>query len=141
MTGQGTAHLNVDTHMLVVDQSHPYNAELPVAPCKRQTRALRNWREGYLLKRRGCVQVSELWVRCAQACHISGVPPHVAWRAPAIPRGDLQATFVFKGYDEARRLGLSRATEAAVRAAVAAQASHAGGWPLDLPVTALYRLG
>ena len=35
---------------------------------------------------------------------------------------------MFKGYDEARRLGLSRDAEAAVRAAVAAQqaAAHAG---------------
>ena len=40
-----------------------------------------------------------------------------AWRAPAIPRGDLQATFVFKGFDEVQRLGLTHATEAAVRAA------------------------
>ena len=34
-----------------------------------------------------------------------------------IPRGDLQATFVFKGFDEVQRLGLTHATEAAVRAA------------------------
>jgi len=37
-------------------------------------------------------------------------------RAPAIPRGCLLATFQFKGFDDVRRLGLSRATEAAVRA-------------------------
>ena len=35
--------------------------------------------------------------------------------APAIPRGCLLTTFVFKGFDDVRRLGLSRATEAAVR--------------------------
>ena len=39
-----------------------------------------------------------------------------------IPRGDLQATFVFKGFDEVQRLGLTHATEAAVRAASRAAA-------------------
>ena len=52
----------------------------------------------------------------AQACHDVEEGPG-AWRAPAIPRGDLQATFVFKGFDEVQRLGLTHATEAAVRAA------------------------
>lgn len=41
------------------------------------------------------------------------------WRRPHIPRGDLQATFVFKGFDDVRRLGLSHDTEAAVRASCA----------------------
>lgn len=36
-----------------------------------------------------------------------------------IPRGDLQTTFLFKGFDEARRLGLNRETEAEVRADLA----------------------
>ena len=40
-----------------------------------------------------------------------------------VPRGDLQATFVFKGFDECRRLGLSVGSEAALRAA----ASGPGG--------------
>lgn len=34
----------------------------------------------------------------------------------AVPRGDLGATFGFKGFDEARRLGLTRAGEASLRA-------------------------
>ncbi|KAK9843749.1 hypothetical protein WJX81_004878 [Elliptochloris bilobata] len=38
------------------------------------------------------------------------------WPAPRISRGDLQATFTFKGFDDVRRLGLRAATEAAVRA-------------------------
>ena len=36
-------------------------------------------------------------------------------RAPSISRGCLLLTLAFKGYDDVRRLGLSRATEAAVR--------------------------
>ncbi|GAB4820286.1 hypothetical protein N2152v2_007332 [Parachlorella kessleri] len=39
------------------------------------------------------------------------------WSATRIPRGDLQATFLFKGFDEVRRLGLRKETEAEVRAA------------------------
>jgi hypothetical protein len=34
-----------------------------------------------------------------------------------VARGDLQATFAFHGFEEVRRLGLRRGTEAAVRAA------------------------
>lgn len=52
----------------------------------------------------------------AQACHDGGAHPD-AWLAPVTQRGDLQATFVFKGFDEVQRLGLTHATEAAVRAA------------------------
>ncbi|GLC44411.1 hypothetical protein PLESTB_000472500 [Pleodorina starrii] len=37
------------------------------------------------------------------------------WPAPVIPRGDLQTTFVFKGFDEVRRLGLQQETERRVR--------------------------
>ena len=61
-----------------------------------------------------------------QGCHEAGAGPD-DWRAPAIARGDLQATFLFKGYDEVRRLGLSHGTEAAVRAAASAQAGGTGG--------------
>ena len=43
-----------------------------------------------------------------------------AWRAALVARGDLQATFAFRGFEETRRLGLRRGTEAAVRAAAAA---------------------
>jgi S1-C subfamily serine protease len=39
------------------------------------------------------------------------------WQAPVIPRGDLQATFSFKGFDEVLRLGLRSETETQVRAA------------------------
>lgn len=54
--------------------------------------------------------------------------PGKPWRAPHIPRGDLQTTFQFKGFDEARRLGVSRAAEAAARAQQEgrARASNAG---------------
>jgi len=42
-----------------------------------------------------------------------------AWAAALVARGDLQATFAFRGFEEVRRLGLRRDTEAAVRAAAA----------------------
>ena len=48
--------------------------------------------------------------------------PDGTWQAPKIPRGDLQATFIFKGFDEVKRLGLRVETEAEVRAA-----QHAAG--------------
>ena len=53
----------------------------------------------------------------------AGQGPSWSWGAFHIPRGDLQTTFLFKGFDEARRLGLNRDTEAHVRAALAADAA------------------
>ncbi|EFJ52115.1 trypsin family [Volvox carteri f. nagariensis] len=41
--------------------------------------------------------------------------PGTEWPCPFIPRGDLQTTFVFKGFDEVRRLGLQQETERRVR--------------------------
>ena len=38
-----------------------------------------------------------------------------AWRQPDVPRGDLQLTLSYKGFDEVRRLGLRTETEARVR--------------------------
>jgi hypothetical protein len=64
-------------------------------------------------------------VTCArrgQAGMPAGTPPG-RWAAPAIPRGDLQSTFIFKGFDDVRRLGLRPETEAAVRASAAAPGS------------------
>ena len=49
----------------------------------------------------------------------TGARPNWQWGSCHIPRGDLQTTFLFKGFDEARRLGLNRETEAEVRAALA----------------------
>lgn len=45
----------------------------------------------------------------------------MSWSAPVIPRGDLQTTFTFKGFDEVRRLGLQGETEKEVRLAPARQ--------------------
>ncbi|KAG6544085.1 hypothetical protein Mapa_014502 [Marchantia paleacea] len=41
----------------------------------------------------------------------------VGWRPASIPRGTLQMTYVHKGFDETRRLGLKRDTEQTVREA------------------------
>ena len=48
-------------------------------------------------------------------------------------RGDLQATFAFKGFEEVRRLGLRRETEAAVRTAAAAAAPAADTSGASIP--------
>ena len=65
----------------------------------------------------------------------AGPGPDWSWGASQIPRGDFQTTFLFKGFDEARRLGLNRDTEAHVRAALAADAAL-----LSTPGTALSHL-
>ena len=49
-------------------------------------------------------------------------------------RGDLQATFAFRGFEEVRRLGLRRSTEAAVRAAAAAASAAAANGDSHSPV-------
>ncbi|KAI3430723.1 hypothetical protein D9Q98_005309 [Chlorella vulgaris] len=60
-------------------------------------------------------------LRLIQSCR----QPDGSWVQPCIPRGDLQATFVFKGYDEVRRLGLRKETEEAVRACKQLEAGSA----------------
>ena len=56
-----------------------------------------------------------------------GTPPE-RWPAPRISRGDLQATFMFKGFDDVRRLGLRAATEAAVRTCCDGAACAFAAW-------------
>lgn len=51
-----------------------------------------------------------------QQCAPEGPSLAGPWQRPCIPRGDLQTTFQFKGYDEVRRLGVTREAEAAARA-------------------------
>ena len=46
------------------------------------------------------------------------------WSMRLVARGDLQATFAFHGFEEVRRLGLRRGTEAAVRAAAPDGENH-----------------
>jgi hypothetical protein len=45
-------------------------------------------------------------------------------QAPVIPRGDLQTTFGFKGFEEVRRLGLRQETEKLVRSAPVRSHGH-----------------
>ena len=60
------------------------------------------------------------------------------WAAPPIPRGDLLTTFVFKGFDEVRRLGLQQSTEREVRLSPACSHGTAPGerlrWGHDFPL-------
>ena len=72
----------------------------------------------------------------------AGPGPELSWGACQIPRGDLQTTFLFKGFDEARRLGLIRDTEAHVRATLAANAAlwSTPGGALSQPAAMLSRL-
>lgn len=48
-------------------------------------------------------------------CESKGSKINGFWKAPYISRGDFQTTFVFKGFDEVRRLGLSTDIEEKVR--------------------------
>ena len=73
----------------------------------------------------------------------AGDGPEWQWGSCHIPRGDLQTTFLFKGFDEVRRLGLNRDTEAEVRAALAANGgdSSALGQPCSLLTASSQLLG
>jgi len=62
------------------------------------------------------------------------------WSSQCIPRGDLQATFVFKGFDEVCRLGLRRETEAEARK-VGLDTLPPGGSPGMLVVHSVVPLG
>ncbi|PNW85316.1 hypothetical protein CHLRE_03g180650v5 [Chlamydomonas reinhardtii] len=64
----------------------------------------------YYLPLERVVRALKLIQASKDACDKPGV-----WPAPVIPRGDLQTTFVFKGFDEVRRLGLQQETERRVR--------------------------
>ncbi|KAK3288425.1 hypothetical protein CYMTET_4082 [Cymbomonas tetramitiformis] len=52
-----------------------------------------------------------------QCCPAEGLVPQ-RWSTPHLPRGTMQATFTYIGFDEVRRLGVRRETEASVREAV-----------------------
>lgn len=54
------------------------------------------------------------------------IRPDGTWEAPSIPRGDLQATFLFKGFDELKRLGLRQDTEACIRGNPLKEKQHNG---------------
>ena len=79
-------------------------------------------------------------VSCHNMQEGAGQGPDWSWGTCHIPRGDLQTTFLFKGFDEARRLGLNRDTEARVRAALAADtagvSAPGGSYRAVLPCTA-----
>lgn len=77
---------------------------------------------------------------CGTVQEGAGQGPVWSWGASQIPRGDLQTTFLFKGFDEARRLGLNRDTEANVRTALAADSalSSTSGSALPWPVVMLH---
>ena len=62
------------------------------------------------------------------------------WSSQSIPRGDVQATFVFKGFDEVCRLGLRRETEAEARK-VGVDTLPPGGSPGMLVVHSVVPLG
>ena len=69
--------------------------------------------------RSSCSHIVSSSVSSSTSILSSSSHPRIKWHAPHVPRGDLQATFTFKGYDEVQRLGLRSETEAKVRAAQA----------------------
>jgi len=73
----------------------------------------------YYLPLNRVVRALDILRSCSTSVLSSSSLPRIQWQAPRVPRGDLQATFVFKGYDEVQRLGLRSETEAQVRAAQA----------------------
>lgn len=54
------------------------------------------------------------------SCRISADGTRLFWSNPTVPRGDIQVTWTYKGFEEVRRLGLSRESEKMVRHTVTA---------------------